>query len=78
MAPLELMRRGSLFLTRPTSGDYLSTPDARRLAARELFAMVKSRKIRVLIGQRFALRDAARAHEALESRHTLGSTVLLP
>ena len=77
VAPLELMRRGSLFLTRPTSGDYLSTPGARRLAARELFAMVKSRKIRVLIGQRFALKDAARAHEALESRQTFGSTVLL-
>ena len=78
MAPLELMRRGSLFLTRPTSGDYLATPDARRLAAKELFAMIRSRKIRVLIGQRFALRDAARAHEALEARHTFGSTVLLP
>jgi len=77
VAPLELMRRGSLFLTRPTSGDYLSTPGARRQAARELFAMVKSRKIRVLIGQRFALKDAARAHEALEARQTFGSTVLL-
>ena len=40
--------------------------------------MVRNRKIRVHIGQRFALKDAARAHEALESRRTLGSTVLLP
>jgi NADPH2:quinone reductase len=72
------MRRGSLFLTRPTSGDYLNPPGARRKAARELFAMIRNRKIRVHIGQRFALKDAARAHEALESRRTLGSTVLLP
>ncbi|HEV7431796.1 MAG TPA: quinone oxidoreductase [Steroidobacteraceae bacterium] len=78
LAPLELMRRGSLFLTRPTSGDYLATPGARRKAAQELFTMIKNRKIRVHIGQRFALKDAARAHEALESRRTLGSTVLLP
>lgn len=78
MAPLELMRRGSLFLTRPTSGDYLTTPEVRRAAAGELFAMINNRKIRVHIGQRFALKDAGRAHEALESRQTLGSTVLLP
>ena len=78
MAPLELMRRGSLFLTRPTSGDYLTTSEVRRTAARELFGMIINRKIRVHIGQRFALKDAGRAHEALESRQTLGSTLLLP
>jgi NADPH:quinone reductase len=78
MAPLELMRRGSLFLTRPTANDYLVGPGTRRKAAQELFALIKRRKIRVQIGQRFALKDAARAHEALEARSTLGSTVLLP
>jgi NADPH2:quinone reductase len=78
MAPLELMRRGSLFLTRPTANDYLVGAGTRRKAARELFALVKRRKIRVLIGQRFALKDAARAHEALQARSTQGSTVLLP
>jgi NADPH:quinone reductase len=78
IAPLELTRRGSLFLTRPTAGDYLVGPIARRKAARELFALIKNRKIRVQIGQRFALKDAARAHEALETRRTQGSTVLLP
>src|SRR6185437_1552757 len=40
VAPLELMRRGSLFLTRPTAGDYLNTPEARRGAARALFGLV--------------------------------------
>ena len=77
-APLELSRRGSLFLTRPTAGDYLVGPGPRRKAAQELFALIKKRKIRVQIGQRFALKDAARAHEALEARTTRGSTVLLP
>jgi NADPH:quinone reductase len=78
IAPLELTRRGSLFLTRPTAGDYLVGPGARRKAAQELFALIKRRKIRVQIGQRFALKDAARAHDALEARTTQGSTVLLP
>jgi NADPH:quinone reductase len=78
VAPLELTRRGSLYLTRPTAIDYLVDAQARRKAARELFTLITSRKIRVVIGQRFPLSEAARAHEALESRRTLGSTVLLP
>ena len=78
VAPLELMRRGSLFLTRPTVGHYLDTARLRRQAARELFALIRRGSIRVLIGQRFALRDAAQAHAALEARRTTGSTVLLP
>ena len=78
IAPLELMRRGSLFLTRPNAGDYLAGPIARRKAARELFTLISHRKIRVHIGQRFALKEAARAHEALEARTTQGSTVLVP
>ena len=78
VSPLELMRRGSLFLTRPTSTDYLRDPATRRRAARELFSQIRRGKIRVVIGQRFALRDAALAHAALEGRQTTGSIVLLP
>ena len=78
VAPLELTRRGSLFLTRPTAGDYLADSTARRKGARELFSLIRRRKIRVVIGQRFPLREAARAHVELEARRTLGSTVLLP
>ncbi|HTT06280.1 MAG TPA: quinone oxidoreductase [Steroidobacteraceae bacterium] len=78
IAPLELMRRGSLFLTRPTAGDYLNTPEARRSAARELFGLIRRRAIRLHVGQRYALSQAARAQQDMESRRTLGSTVLIP
>lgn len=78
VAPLELMRRGSLFLTRPTAGDYLSTPQVRRSAARELFALIRRRAIRLHVGQRYALSQAARAQRDLQSRRTSGSTVLTP
>jgi NADPH:quinone reductase len=78
IAPLELLRRGSLFLTRPTVADYVNTPRLRQQAARELFALIRRGSIRILIGQRFALRDAALAQSALESRRTTGSTILLP
>ncbi len=54
-------------------------PDRRAPSARlgaELFEMVLSGQVKIEIGQRFALRDAAEAHRALESRATSGSTVL--
>jgi NADPH2:quinone reductase len=78
VAPLELARRGSLYLTRPTIGDYLADAKARRKGAQELFALIRRGRIRVVIGQRFALREAALAHAALESRRTTGSSVLVP
>jgi len=47
-------------------------------AARELFAAVRARKVRVLIGQSYPLAQAAEAHRDLEGRRTTGSTVLVP
>jgi NADPH2:quinone reductase len=40
--------------------------------------MVSSGKVKLRIGQRYALADAADAHRDLEARRTTGSTVLLP
>jgi NADPH:quinone reductase len=78
VSPLELSKRGSLFLTRPTLFNYIATRPALDAAARELFAAVKSRKVRVRIGQRYPLADAAQAHRDLEGRRTTGATVLIP
>jgi NADPH:quinone reductase-like Zn-dependent oxidoreductase len=47
-------------------------------AARELFAAVRSKKVRVVIGQKYPLSQAADAHRDLEGRRTTGSTVLVP
>ena len=47
-------------------------------AARELFAAVRARKVRIVIGQKYALGRAADAHRDLEGRRTTGSTVLVP
>ena len=78
ISPLELAKRGSLFLTRPTLFAYISKPAELQSAARELFRMVSSGKVKLRIGQRYALADAADAHRDLEARRTTGSTVLLP
>jgi NADPH2:quinone reductase len=78
VSPLELSKRGSLFLTRPTLFHYIGTRKELEAAARELFAAVRSRKVRVRIGQTYRLADAARAHQDLEARRTTGSTILIP
>ena len=73
-----LAQKGSLYATRPTLFNYASTPDKLRAMAEEMFALVREGKLKAEIGQTFALRDAAEAHRALESRKTTGATVLLP
>ena len=73
---LLLARKGSLFLTRPTLYDYTLDPADLQLSAHALFDVVESGKVKIEIGQRFPLKDAAEAHRALEGRRTNGSTVL--
>jgi NADPH:quinone reductase len=75
---LELMRGGSLYVTRPTLADYIATPDELARTAERLFDRMERGVVTAPIGQRFALADAAEAHRALEGRRTTGSTVLLP
>jgi NADPH2:quinone reductase len=78
MSVLELAKRGSLFLTRPSLFGYISTRAELETAARETFAAVKKKHFRVQIHQRYKLADAAQAHRDLEARKTTGATVLLP
>lgn len=78
ISPLELSKRGSLFLTRPSLFAYIADRKDLDAAARALFRVVASRKVKLHIGQRYALADAAQAHRDLEARKTTGSTVLLP
>jgi NADPH2:quinone reductase len=76
--PLVLMRGGSLYLTRPTLFDYTAKTSEMDEAAEALFALMRDGKLKVSVGQRFALKDAADAHRALEGRQTTGSTLLIP
>jgi len=74
--PAILAQKGSLFLTRPTMYDYTSTSAELQRAAKDLFDVVTSGKVRIEVNQRFPLKDAAEAHRALEGRKTSGSTIL--
>ena len=75
---LDLMRGGSLYVTRPTLADYIATPEMLATSANKLFDRIASGVLTPKIGQTFPLERAADAHRALESRQTTGSTVLLP
>jgi len=74
----QLMLNGSLFFTRPTMGDYQATTAELDASAKALFDMIGSGKIKIEIGQTFPLADARKAHEALESRQTIGASLLIP
>jgi NADPH2:quinone reductase len=78
VAPLELARRGSLFLTRPTLFHYIARRVELERAARDLFEVIGRGAVRIEIGQTCALQDAAQAHRDLEARRTIGSTVMIP
>lgn len=70
--------KGSIWLTRPAMVHY-ATPRSHMLAmAKEVFDLVLAGKISSEPKQTFALADAAEAHRALESRKTVGATVLVP
>lgn len=77
-SPLELARRGSLFLTRPVLFDFLRERADLQAAAGELFGLIESGTINIQINQTYPLKDAAQAHIDLEARKTTGSTVLIP
>jgi len=76
MPPIVLGQKGSLYLTRPTLFHYVATRQQLEQSAKELFEIVGSGKVKVEVKQRFALKDAAEAHRALEGRKTTGSTIL--
>jgi NADPH2:quinone reductase len=78
VAPLELARRGSLFLTRPVLFSYTSTRSDLLRTAREVFEVIGRGVVRIEIGQTYAMSDVQQAHRDLQSRRTIGSTVLLP
>jgi len=70
--------KGSLYLTRPTLPTYTAKRSDLEAVAEDLFSAVISGSVKIQVNQTFPLRDAAKAHIALESRKTTGSTVLIP
>ena len=77
--PLGLLAsKGSLYVTRPTLASFTRTPEELQQTADDLFDVLLSGAVKVAINQRFALKDAAQAQDALASRQTTGATILIP
>lgn len=73
-----LNQKGSLFVTRPSLNGYADTRERLEAMCRDLFDMLGSGKVKIDIGQRYSLAEAGKAQDALASRQTTGSTILLP
>ena len=76
--PLLLSQHGSLFVTRPTLGDYAATTDELRWRAGEVLDSVASGKLQLTIDRELPLAQAAEAHRLLEGRATMGKLILRP
>ncbi len=73
-----LASKGSLYVTRPTLGHFISTDKEFGETVDDVIEIVKSGKVKIAVNQRYSLSQAADAHQALEARKTTGATVLLP
>lgn len=77
--PFDLIRlstMGSPYVTRPTLKDYVQTREELEWRANEVFRWVARGEVKVRIGQRYRLEDAAQAHRDLEGRRTTGKALL--
>jgi NADPH:quinone reductase len=73
-----LQAKGSLFATRPTLNTYAAKREDLLAIANDLFAVVGSGAVKIPVNQKYALRDAAKAHRDLEGRATTGCSILVP
>lgn len=76
--PLTLSQNGSLFLTRPSLGNYISDPAELRWRSSDLFQWIGEGKLRSRVHQTYPLSEAAAAHRDLEGRKTSGKLLLKP
>ncbi len=74
----DLGARGSLFITRPAIMHYVAKRSDLEWTARDLFQAIGDGILDANINYEYALEDAVRAHQAIESGATLGATVLIP
>jgi NADPH2:quinone reductase len=76
--PITLTQKGSLFLTRPSLGNYIATREELGARSGAVFGMMASGKLKLRIEHTYPLADAQRAHRELEGRKTTGKLLLIP
>lgn len=76
--PIALTQKGSLYLTRPSQGDYIATRDELVARSSSVFGMIATGKLKLRIEHTYPLAEARQAHIDLEGRKTTGKLLLLP
>jgi NADPH2:quinone reductase len=75
---IKLSQKGSLYVTRPTLVHYIATREDLEWRAGEVMEWVRSGKLKISIGHKYPLKDAAQTHRDLEARKTTGKVLLIP
>jgi NADPH2:quinone reductase len=68
----------SLFFTRPTGGHYFNTKQLFNTAADKVFEQLKYGKVKIEIFKKYKLENVVQAHRDLESRKTIGPSIIIP
>jgi NADPH:quinone reductase len=68
----------SISITYPDVEDHISTPEQFAAHTTELLSLVQKGALKVRIGARYPLAEAARAHADIASRRTTGKLLLIP
>jgi NADPH2:quinone reductase len=76
--PIILTQKGSLFLTRPSLGNYIATREELLSRSGAVFGMIAQGKLKLRIEHTYPLSEAQRAHRELEGRKTTGKLLLIP
>ena len=76
--PQVLVRKGSLFLTRPSLAHYSADREEILRRSGDLFEWMAAGQLQVRVNQAYPLADAAEAHRYLEGRKTRGKLLLMP
>jgi NADPH2:quinone reductase len=76
--PMRLTQKGSLFLTRPSLGNYIASREELEQRSSDVLNMIASGKLKMRIAHIYKLQEAQQAHRDLESRQTTGKLLLIP
>lgn len=74
---MQMVVQGSVYFTRPALADYYADPVERAELSGLWFDHLANSRIKVEIGQRYALEDCVQAHRDLEAGTSIGSSVFV-
>ena len=75
---IQLTQKGSLYVTRPSLGNYIASREELVARSSAVFGMITAGKLKLRIEHTYPLADAQRAHRDLEGRKTTGKLLLIP